>query len=489
VIWLSLVGIGSLLMAGLLVHKYAGGAFYLLPFRAWELLAGGALALGWLPRLESEQSRLLMRLLGLIAIGYAALAYSEFTVFPGFAALAPVLGAAAIIHAGTGQRKNPRLLAARPVVYVGQISYSLYLWHWPVIVFADYLGFVSDDWSHSLALAALSLTLASLSFNFIEQPFRKEPPQGMPWRLGLATGAVSLILVIASWGINERGFSGRFDAAVLKYDNAKSVPNPFLNCFNLPLTAACQIGDQSVKPELVLWGDSHALTWAVAFDAALTGVGKSAWLVSTSACPPFIDLENKLNPRCRQFNAQIPDFLSKHREIHTVVFSGFWSTYFRAGGPISYVSRGQTHSHEEGAGKALSATVDLLQEKGLQSILIGPVPVYPRSVPTALAMERITERQFLDRSRQFQDDQHEVYRQQVRTNLRDKTLMVEPMDWLCSKRECRVDQAGVPLYRDSHHLSAAGATLFVGEVVQMIRITSPHTVGSAVSETKREAPD
>jgi hypothetical protein len=311
----------------------------------------------------------------------------------------------------------------------------------------------------------------------------------MPWRLGLATGAVSLILVIASWGINERGFSGRFDAAVLKYDNAKSVPNPFLNCFNLPLTAACQIGDQSVKPELVLWGDSHALTWAVAFDAALTGVGKSAWLVSTSACPPFIDLENKLNPRCRQFNAQIPDFLSKHREIHTVVFSGFWSTYFRAGGPISYVSRGQTHSHEEGAGKALSATVDLLQEKGLQSILMGPVPVYPRSVPTALAMERITERQFLDRSRQFQDDQHEVYRQQVRTNLRDKTLMVEPMDWLCSKRECRVDQAGVPLYRDSHHLSAAGATLFVGEVVQMIRITSPHTVGSAVSETKREAPD
>ena len=146
-------------------------AFYLSPPRAWELLVGALLAIGTVPAIRSNFAREVLADAGAAAIGIAVLTYSPHTIFSGVSALLPVLAAAAVIHAGR-ETQVARLLALRPLVAIGFISYSLYLWHWPIIVFTEYVTDASVRRWTSVAVIAASFALAYLSWRFIERPFR-----------------------------------------------------------------------------------------------------------------------------------------------------------------------------------------------------------------------------------------------------------------------------------------------------------------------------
>ncbi|KER37526.1 acyltransferase, partial [Sphingobium indicum F2] len=171
-----LLGAVALLSFGtalLLVDRAPVLAFYL-PFpRAWELLAGALLATGLLPPLRSRWAAQLCALAGLASIGWALFGFSGATVFPGLNALYPVLGAMLILHAGQGGSAVSRMLGRAVPVAVGRISYSLYLWHWPLVVFWTYR--TDGDWRlrEQLFIILLSLLLATLSWRFIEEPFRR----------------------------------------------------------------------------------------------------------------------------------------------------------------------------------------------------------------------------------------------------------------------------------------------------------------------------
>ena len=149
--------------------KGDGFAFYMLPPRAWELFAGSLLALGVVPHIRAQWLRELLALAGLAAIGFAIFAYDKTTVFPGVTALPPVLGSVAILHAGA-QTRVARMLGLSPFVGIGLISYSLYLWHWPVIVFAQYATDATLSGWGSVAAIAASVLLAVLSWRFVERP-------------------------------------------------------------------------------------------------------------------------------------------------------------------------------------------------------------------------------------------------------------------------------------------------------------------------------
>ena len=171
----------SLLVSMHLVKSQPNAAFYLLPGRAWELGVGVMLAL----RVEDRAITLAPRLataLSLAGCGAIALAIATFddhTPFPGLAALLPVLGTAALI-ATSGSWINRRLLSAEPVRFVGLISYSWYLWHMPPIVFAR-LALGREPVAAELAmLVALSFAAATLSWRFVEQPFRKRSAVANP---------------------------------------------------------------------------------------------------------------------------------------------------------------------------------------------------------------------------------------------------------------------------------------------------------------------
>lgn len=189
-----------------LVQTDAGAGFYLLHARAWELMVGGLLAIGAVPPIRSERAAGLLGLLGLLLITASVFLYDDETPFPGFAALAPCIGAALVIHSGeAGKTIASRLLSLSAVRFVGLISYSLYLWHWPVIVFSRYLaywyGWNPDAKLHKLAVLALSLALAVFSWHVIEKPFRQGGLRfGRPATLG-GSAAVMMMLVASASAI------------------------------------------------------------------------------------------------------------------------------------------------------------------------------------------------------------------------------------------------------------------------------------------------
>ena len=175
--WLvALAAIASLGLSIYGTQRYAAATFYLLPTRAWELFVGAMLAIrpgGWLD--DSPRRKEVAATLGLLLILIPCLLYDEETPFPGLSALAPVLGAALLIAGGNSPGRLPtasRLLAWRPVVFVGLISYSLYLWHWPLFALAKNQTISALSPNQRLMLVVASLILGVLSWRFIEVPFR-----------------------------------------------------------------------------------------------------------------------------------------------------------------------------------------------------------------------------------------------------------------------------------------------------------------------------
>ena len=169
-----LIGVLSLaLSCWALMHK-PGANFFLLPTRAWELLAGAGIAL---MANQKERSRITAEVaawLGLLMIAASMLFYNAETPFPGWAAIPPVAGSAIFIWAnGRQQTSAGQLLSFRPVVFIGLISYSLYLWHWPILVFIKHVIIdISLPWK--LGILIVSLILSVLSWKWVETPFRRK---------------------------------------------------------------------------------------------------------------------------------------------------------------------------------------------------------------------------------------------------------------------------------------------------------------------------
>lgn len=170
--WLVPIGIPSFILSifGLTIDPSA--TFYLLPTRAWELFIGSVLAMDLLPNIKSKASREILAATGLLLVTYSAFFYNSNTPFPGLAAVFPTVGAALIIFSGTGGISwTGRLLSLKPMVFIGLISYSLYLWHWPIIVFTKYF-FITALAPYQIAIMMCAIWgCAVLSWYFVEKPF------------------------------------------------------------------------------------------------------------------------------------------------------------------------------------------------------------------------------------------------------------------------------------------------------------------------------
>lgn len=202
------------------VSQRPGSAFFLLPMRAWELLAGAVLAL--LPggsRGHSQWSLQLAATLGIAAILLPVFFYDSDTPFPGLAALPAVLGTALLIWAnGAGDTWVRRLLGWQPLVWFGLISYSLYLWHWPLYVFVQYHALETLGLPARLGLLAASIGLAALSLYYVEAPFRERKLfAGRRQMLGAALCSLLLLGVIGQLVRHYDGVPSRLSEEALRY--------------------------------------------------------------------------------------------------------------------------------------------------------------------------------------------------------------------------------------------------------------------------------
>lgn len=462
----------SLAGAALLVQNKSVAVFFLSPFRSWELLAGSLLALNAVPATRSRAVREFTAGAGLLIILVACFVYDEKTTFPGLTALAPVLGAAAILHAGaSGTSWTGRFLQWRPVLYIGLISYSLYLWHWPLIVLVRYAMGMAPITPYITVLLMASLVLASLSYHFIEQPFRRGPVVSRRVIVTSSALCASVLALVSGMGLVRGGFVERFSPEVVRLDAARTPEIPYKNCNARAAGTWCTLGNVNGSPSIFLWGDSHMLSWAPALNESLNSQGSRAIFVTSSACPPLLGVSSSTRLTCAAQNLGVKNYLAANPDIHTVVLAAFWSHYFSKDDELTATVGTPPARGAIAAQAALASTIKWLRDNDKHVVLVGPVPVYSKSVPMALALEKATGRTLLHSSMEDQRKKHasffEVVDTTKRAGGRSSFRFLDPIQWLCAE-DCIVMTNGIPLYRDSHHLSVAGAMALQQQVAAML---------------------
>ena len=270
-----LLGFGALLSFVACVYLTGRSpvfSFFMFPLRGWELLAGSLLAVGILPDARRGLLANAVSLVGLALILYAVFSYSEATLFPGVAAAVPVLGACCMIWTGQAGLGG-RILAFGPFVAIGVISYSLYMWHWPIIAFTRIVFPGEFNVLQQMALFCLSMFAAGLSWRFIEMPFRTTSGVFRSrWSVFAGTGsamAVSLLgaaVIVASHGLPARLSDRNLAIAEVARDKMATQgscnPDIVLTTLRGRARGLCRMGARTQDgPRVLLWGDSHLGAW------------------------------------------------------------------------------------------------------------------------------------------------------------------------------------------------------------------------------------
>jgi peptidoglycan/LPS O-acetylase OafA/YrhL len=474
---LAVLAVISFAASAVAVHAAPKAAFYLPQFRAWQLLLGALLAVGAVPRPSSRTAREVASAVGLGLIGYAVVTLSEHTPFPGVNALYPSVGAALIIYSGTGGASSVnRVLSLRPVVFVGLISYSLYLWHWPLIVFSRYF-LVRDLSSLEMAtVVTLSVTLAALSWRFIEAPFRgKGGILSRPQLFGASAVTMLAFVTVGLLGYIRHGFPSRFSPEVVQLAAPADEPIPFHNqqCFGIaPARVArgelCRLGS-GPEPSFLLWGDSHALALAPAVEQIARSAGRSGLLAASAACPPLIGVERfdqETARSCRQVNAAVTELLERRPEIRTVVLAGRWALnaegtrYGTEGGAAAALSPEGIGDNHQVFRAGLERTLRFLSDQGKEVVFLTQVPEVGWAVPSVLARSRIFDRRVSvtgPSKEEYQRRQSSVVHALDDLAGRFRFRVVDCAAPFCVGPTCQVVKDGRPLYRDEHHPSVFGS--------------------------------
>jgi peptidoglycan/LPS O-acetylase OafA/YrhL len=468
----------SLSYSEFLVHHSRESAFYMTPSRAWELLLGSLLATPLLSRWNERLRRSVANLasmIGVLLIGFAIICYDSTTPFPGIACLAPCIGAMLVIAAGdAGPTVGGRLLSLPAITFIGRISYSLYLWHWPVLVFARlYLG-RDLQLDETCWLVGVIVIAAYLSWRFVEETFRhfRSANRGRIWVGG---GAFAGFVVMAAGGliILYDGFPGRTETgreiAMVRREARAFHASPCLaRRAMLPPVQGCLLGKPRDNDyDVVLWGDSHAAQLAPALISLGERWGFTTREITKAGCAPLPGVlfvpEDDFRRDCPEFNKAAMEAIAKRR-YKIVILAALWDAYASGGilltESLAHASIEQSRNYFI---KTISGTVHTLTRAGHRVIIVAQAPV-PRLNPVdCIERAQLTGRApsecVIGSSNAAEADKR------VKTLLRlalenERAQVVSLFEDLCNEHECRVfTEQGKFVYMDEAHLSAAGAQL------------------------------
>lgn len=470
---------GSLALCLLMVAIKPGAVFYLLPTRAWELGLGslGALLLGgpkWAPcwRVLFWPALATLLWIPFNAIGGA---------HPGIDALLVCCATLVVIL-----RRHPivnRGLPIRALAWLGDISYSLYLVHWPLLAFAAN-AWVSEVPTHVRAsLAVLSVVLAWALYRWVEDPIRRSQVAPSARRVAAVAG-ISVLVIGVGFGLQ------RWDErnSAMDYEYARRG--------NLGLDEACESGGQYTapaecrsreNPAILLWGDSYAMHLADAIEAGNT---RGLMQATKTTCPPAPGVstyrEGGFYNRnwglgCLSFNHSVLESLAASPSVEVVVLASFAGQLLEGNRVLiepgsDEASKGTPVDGEGSADLAASSlkrAVDSVRKLGRRVVIVSPSPVSAFDVGRCLEL-RDTGRHFFGAEGEDCTIDREGFltrRQSVLSLLdrvaREADVAVIRLDeWLCDGERCKVEIDGIPLYRDHGHLSHDGSRI-LGERMRL----------------------
>ena len=469
---MAVLSLASFTLA-ILAYPIAPTATFFLPFtRAWEFFAGSFLAANFLPRPASRSIADLCTLGGLGVILLGAFFFDGSTPFPGWATLLPVVGAAMIIYFGSGSGYPAGLLLRwEPIRLIGLISYSLYLWHWPILVLAEYhvLGRPLQV-AETVLCIGLSFVAATLSYRYVEQVFRRgrffEPPRRMVAALLSATAAAVLLasIIIRSDGVSSRypDFA-EYDMTAQLESEAPLYQSLYEDCFAPDLAEqgviACYLGPRGATNTL-LWGDSFARHYLSAMvEYAGSGSlpeGRSLISLVTVQCPPIIGYGPVHLPRCKTANERAVEFIDS-MNVDTVILAANWFNY-------ALVNRVQFEDINE--------TVSAMQSKGVRTVIIGQSPLFTFTMPEEALYRQVLSDVPASILGRMPASTDERFNRQLREEV-SADLFFDPVPHLCSGDLCRFHGTGGYLFYDDGHLTLEGARLVVRPLMEDLQDSPP----------------
>lgn len=443
-------------------------AYYMLPARAGELMLG-AIAYYASTRIRAPHSAILelLALVGMAFIAWSIVALSEAGGFPGYAAVPPTMGAALLIIAGS--KRNTivgRILATVPMVIVGRVSFSLYLWHWPVMAFYRYA--YGSPTIQGYALCVMIMTIMTLiSYFAIERPFRKVHG---PHKVNVAIRFATVSFSVAGFGLFVSITSGLLlkptgysENLALLDGTTRPASDYSFNCQTSAFDESvlrddrCLIGAKTSQVEILLWGDSHAAHYVGYFKKLADHSGVAIRNISLSGCMPIFGTSSQytaptIRDTCSKFNDAMESEVEKY---DTVIIGSAWVGFDR------------NNSRQD-----IAQTVAMLSKK-VRHVVIA------LSAPLFLQYDRQCERKALmipamncDANRtQRNGPEYDVNAYLV--SLAANFANVETFDLhdlLCHGRLCRAEVGGEPAYFDAGHISMIGSERLGMEAISLNRI-------------------
>ncbi len=464
----------SFVLNVLLVYDKPEATFYLLPTRAWELLAGALIPFLSLRAGLHEITKELLGVIGVALILAAVLGHQDTIQFPGFFALLPVVGATCLILAG---REEPsyvsRVLSLAPIVYIGRISYSLYLVHWPINVLS---GSVFGE-GYSLVLRwtmfFVCVVVAAFIYHGIEDPVRRRRSlrSDRSMKLGYFAGLAATLVVFLTVQLTH-GLPNRYPENVLRianFVNDKTVP--LIECQFSGGTLEnrkdfCHIGLSTQPPTWIVYGDSH--TWAAheIFENWLSQNGQSGLFIYLHSCPPVIGVHIKRDKgACFAFNNAVAKFLSNDTDIRKVILVSTWRQALE--GRLSELPDVESSKKESMAlfESRFATTLRRLRKMGKEIYVWEPLPGARGNVPIVLARAALTGDATDIRIRR--DEYYSTYDYFFRA-LKDNNINVaksfSPSAALCDAEFCSIVVDGSPVYFDNGHITKTLSPFWIKEI-------------------------
>lgn len=460
-------------------------AYYLLPARSWELAVGAIIAAGVIPKIKSKLLSELAPAFGVGLIVFSLFWIRSDMVFPGWVALMPCLGAGIVIHAGGRSWVAQRILSAQPMVYVGLLSYSLYLWHWPVLAFLR-VRTASIHLDPLVAVLAIALTvfLAWLSWRFIERPFRNPRSMSANKMLSLLGVGSFIVILVGSASIATSGFPSRLTKpAQIALDASKDVDPLRDFCQGTGDRSKCRFGNPALPVTYAIVGDSHAAALRTAVETSEIMGDAAGTLYWAGACPLLEGASLKNHPgrtNCASFKSAVWKEIEANSDLDTIILAGRWPFQITGWLPETAGSyrmwleddlTTQTSIEENLAvfKRSLSRTLDRLTDLGKNVYIIGAVPEPGFDVPQTVAMAKQRGSEVPRGIRRDNVERRAGTSDQIISALvrnRENVMVFSIWPHFCGKEWCAIEQSGVPLYYDDDHLSVTGAKMMGAIAIQ-----------------------